>query len=163
MSETVQTLITSHRFFTGMKHEHIHAISACGQVKKFAAGEYMGRENEPAAEFFAVIDGRVAIESYLPGRHPAVLQTMHGGDVVGWSWLFSPHHWVFDAKALEPTTAIVFNGACLRAACDHNPVLGFELMKRMAHVMTSRLKAARIQLLDLYGHQDKERTFGVGS
>jgi CRP/FNR family cyclic AMP-dependent transcriptional regulator len=80
-----------------------------------------------------------------------VLQTLEPGEIVGWSWLFPPYRWNFDVRALEPLGAIAFDGACLRGKCDRDPALGYTLMKRFARVLSERLGAARLQLLDLYG------------
>jgi len=70
---------------------------------------------------------------------------------VGWSWLVPPYHWLFDARAVEPTGAVVFDGLCLRGKCEEDPRLGYELMKLVSQVMFSRLVATRVRLLDLYG------------
>jgi len=48
--------------------------------------------------------------------------------------------------------AVRMDGACLRGKCDADPRLGYELMQRFAGLMTSRLQATRLQLLDVYGH-----------
>jgi uncharacterized membrane protein YgcG len=71
--------------------------------------------------------------------------------VVGWSWLVPPYSWLFDARAVEPTGAVAFDGLCLRGKCEEDPKLGYELMKLVSQVMFSRLVAARVRLLDLYG------------
>jgi hypothetical protein len=47
--------------------------------------------------------------------------------------------------------ALAFDGACLRGKCDEDPGLGYEFMKRFAKIMTERLRATRLQLLDVYG------------
>jgi hypothetical protein len=71
--------------------------------------------------------------------------------VVGWSWLFAPHAWRFDGRAVTDVRATAFDGACLRAKCEQDPALGFELMKRFAAVLSARLAATRLRLLDVYG------------
>ena len=71
-----------------------------------------------------------------------------GGGLLGWSWLFPPYIWHFDARAVEPTTAIFFYGTILREYCDKDPALGLELFKRMSEVMTRRLQRARIHLIE---------------
>ncbi len=95
------------------------------------------------------------VGSDLSGKAVAVLadynQTVAEGDVLGWSWLFPPYRWVFDAQALELTRALVFDGTCLRGKCEDDHNLGYELMKRFAHVVVQRLQATRLQLLDVYG------------
>ncbi|HEV2460023.1 MAG TPA: hypothetical protein VGS80_16825, partial [Ktedonobacterales bacterium] len=46
--------------------------------------------------------------------------------------------------------AVAFDGACLRAKCDADHELGYELMRRFAQVIVERLQATRLQLLDVY-------------
>ena len=82
---------------------------------------------------------------------PVTLQTLGEGEILGWSWLFPPYVSQFDARAREDVRATAFDGACLRNKCDADPVLGYDLMKRMARLVSSRLEAARRQLLDVYG------------
>jgi CRP-like cAMP-binding protein len=81
-----------------------------------------------------------------------MVQTVGEGEVLGVSWLFPPYRWQFDAHALEPTRAISFDATCLRAKCDEDPALGYELMQRLAETMSRRLRSARIRMLDLYSH-----------
>jgi hypothetical protein len=71
--------------------------------------------------------------------------------VIGWSWLFAPHRWNFDARALSQVRATAFDGACLRGKCEEDPAFGYDLMKRFARVMTERLQWTRLRLLDIYG------------
>ena len=69
------------------------------------------------------------------------------GDVLGWSWLFPPFSWNFQARAIEPTSAIVLSGAHLLVTAEGNHDFGYELMKRVAQVVIHRLQATRKQLL----------------
>jgi hypothetical protein len=66
---------------------------------------------------------------------------------MGWSWLFPPHYWHFDARVLEPTTAIFFYGTRLREQCEQNHALGYEVIKRMSAIVIERLQASRAQVL----------------
>ena len=78
-----------------------------------------------------------------------IIDTIGAGDLLGWSWMFSPYTWQFTARASKPTTAIFFYGTILREYCERDHSLGYELLKRMAAVMTRRLQAARQKMLDL--------------
>ena len=53
---------------------------------------------------------------------------------------------------MEPTRAIALDGKCLRVKCESDHDLGYELLKRFAHIMEQRLEATRLQLLDIYGN-----------
>ena len=73
--------------------------------------------------------------------------TIGAGEVLGWSWLIPPYQWHFDARAVEETDAIFFYGTALRARCEDDHDLGYELMLRVAAVVMLRLQSARDQLL----------------
>jgi hypothetical protein len=70
--------------------------------------------------------------------------------VVGWSWLFAPHQWRFGAVAGDLTAALAFDATAVRALCDADPALGYELTNRFMAVVLDRLHAARVRLMDLY-------------
>jgi CRP/FNR family cyclic AMP-dependent transcriptional regulator len=126
-------------------------LVGCTKTVGFEAGETLFREGEPADVFYILRRGRVALELYVPARGPLTIETVESGEVVGWSWLFPPFTWHFDARAVAPVRAIEVNGACLRDKCDDDPLLGYELMKRFSGVLVDRLNATRLQLADLYG------------
>jgi CRP/FNR family cyclic AMP-dependent transcriptional regulator len=76
-----------------------------------------------------------------------LIQIIGAGDVLGWSWLFPPFCWHFDARAVKPTEAIFIYGTRVRELCDEDHDLGYELMKRTAEVVIRRLQATRRHLL----------------
>ena len=149
--ETIDDLLGRHPFFTGLKPEYLALIAGCGQNVHFAPGAYLLREGGAADQFFAIRGGHVAVETYVPSRGAVTLQTLGDGEILGWSWLFPPYVWQFDARAQGDVRATAFDGACLRSKCDADPTLGYELMKRLARLVSSRLDATRRQLLDVYG------------
>lgn len=137
--------------FAGLDPGYLEFIAGCGANRVFEAGEHLAHEGDPADSFFVIRHGRIALEVAAPGRGDLMIETLGEGAVVGWSWLFPPHRWSFDARAMEQTRVIAFDGACLRGKCDEDKALGYELMQRFAAVMLDRLQATRLQLLDVYG------------
>ena len=132
--------------------EQRRLISGCGQNVAFAAGERLMAVGDSAETFFALRRGSVAVE-LVPGvGAPVVIETLTTGDVVGWSWLFEPHLTQFDVRARTDVGAIAFDGACLRGKCEADHDLGYELIRRFAELITRRLQATRLRLLDIYGH-----------
>ena len=149
--ETLERILAAHPFFEGLEARHVALLVSCATNMRFDAGTFLFRAGEEANQFFLLRDGRVALELTAPGREPLVLQTLGPGDILGWSWLIPPYHWMFDAVVVEPTRAFSLDGKCLRGKCEADHDLGYELLKRFAHIMEERLQATRLQLLDLYG------------
>lgn len=146
----IEDVLREHPFTTGMRPEHLRELAGCAREVLLAAGTFPIREGDAADTFYALRDGAVAIEVHAPSG-PLVVQTLHAGDVLGWSWLFPPYRSAFDARVVEPARALAFNAPCLRGKAERDHELGYALMLRMARVFTSRLAATRLQLLDLYG------------
>jgi CRP/FNR family transcriptional regulator, cyclic AMP receptor protein len=149
--KTIEALLGEHPYFQGMSPAYLALIAGCGRNVQFQPGQYIHREGQEANTFYAIRQGKVALEMFAPGRGPVTLHTLGEGEVVGWSWLFPPYRWLFDARAVELTRAVHFDGLCLRGKCEADPVMGFDFMKRFAQVAVARLDAARLQLLDVYG------------
>ena len=80
-----------------------------------------------------------------------MIETLDPGEIVGWSWIFPPYVWHFDARAVDEVRVVSFDGACLRGKCESDHALGYELMRRFAGVMIDRLLHTRLRLLDVYG------------
>lgn len=144
--KSLESLVAEHPFLAGMSPEHVKILAASAMQTQFAAGEMIFREGEPANRFYLIQEGCVALESAPQDREEVLIQTIGAGDVLGWSWLFPPYYWHFDARTVEPTRAIFFYGTRLREQCEENPGLGFELMKRFAQVLIKRLQSTRKQL-----------------
>jgi len=98
--------------------------------------------------------GDVALEITSPGRRTLVLSTVHDGDIVGASWLMPPYRWNSDARARTHVRALGFDAGCLRDKCEEDPRVGYAMMKRFTPLMVSRLQAAYLQLLDVYGRPE---------
>jgi len=150
--QTLDELIASAPTFAGLAPEHLALIAGCASNERFDAGEYLFREGAAAERFFLIRHGAVSLEVDAPGRGALVIETLHQGDVAGWSWLFEPYRWELDARAREPVAVVAFDGLCLRGKCEIDHELGYQLMRRFAASLTERLQATRMQLLDVYGH-----------
>jgi CRP-like cAMP-binding protein len=92
--------------------------------------------------------GKVVLDAHTGDGERVLIQTLTGGDVLGWSWLFPPYYWHFDARAVEATEAVFFFGTPLRNECEADHELGYELLKRMSEVVINRLHVTRRQLLE---------------
>jgi len=145
--QSVEKIISTHPFLEGMSPHQLRLLSDCAMPARFAANELIFHEGDPASRFYLLQTGRVALESQAYGKCKTLIQTLGAGDILGWSWLFPPYFWHFDARALEPTDAIFIYGTPLRDECESDHEFGYELMKRLAAVMMKRLQATRWKLL----------------
>jgi CRP/FNR family transcriptional regulator, cyclic AMP receptor protein len=151
--ETLERILASHPFFDDLRTKDLALIVGCASNVRFDAGSFLFRVGEEANQFFLLRAGRVALEIARPGGEPLVVQTLGAGEILGWSWLIPPYFWKLDARAVEAIRAIALDGKCLRGKCEGDHDLGYELLKRFAHVVEERLLATQLQLLDVYGRE----------
>ena len=154
MLKDIDALLAEHSFFKDFPWSYRELLAGCGRNVQVHPG-LLAKAGDPANQFFAIRRGRVSIELHSPERGPLIVYTAESGDVVGWSWLFPPYRWKFDVRAMEQVHAISFDGECLRGKCERDPAMGFEFMKRFAHVFMERLEGTRLQVLDVYGSPTK--------
>jgi CRP-like cAMP-binding protein len=150
--QTIAELLQDVPAFRDLSEEWLELIAGCATNEHFADGEYLMREGTPADTFHVLRHGAVALETYVPNRGPLTLETIHEGDLLGWSWLVPPYRTAFDARAVGTTRTVAFDGRCLRGKCRAEPALGYDLLSRFLTVIVERLEATRVRLLDVYGH-----------
>jgi CRP/FNR family cyclic AMP-dependent transcriptional regulator len=148
--ESLERLLREHPFLRTMPDRHLEFMTGCAANLRFTAGQLLFKEGDPADAAYLVRDGRVALEIHAPGAGSTQIATIERGQVFGWSWLFPPYRWNFDARAIETVRAITFNGECLRGKCEADHDLGYELLKRFLQEIDRSLARAHLQLLDMY-------------
>jgi len=152
-TEDLTEILRQHPFLADLSDQHMQTLIGCASNVRFEEGSYLIREGQVADKFFLVRSGRVALEIDLSERGSLRIQTVGAGEVLGWSWLISPFRWHFSGCAVADVRAIALDGKCLRTKCEADHDFGFEMLKRLSHVMEQRLEATRLQLIDVYGNE----------
>jgi len=143
----IEKQLAAHPFLKGMSPHHFELLALCAMPTEFDAGQIVLREGEPATGFYLMESGTVVLEGKADDGKRVVIDTISAGEPLGWSWLFPPYLWSFDARATEPCTAICLSGLLLRQHRDDDLTLSQELHKRVCEVMVRRLRAARNKLV----------------
>ncbi|MFF4713164.1 cyclic nucleotide-binding domain-containing protein [Streptomyces eurythermus] len=116
----------------------------------FAPGTRLFQEGQRADRFWIVRNGIVALDLHVPGRRPAVIESLGHGELVGWSWHFPPYLWHMGAAATTPVRAWEFDAESVRVVCAEDPAFGRAVAVWVGGVAAQRLHATRVRLLDLY-------------
>jgi CRP-like cAMP-binding protein len=138
-------------FSRGLDPGQVDQLAQIANPVEWAAGTVVFREGDRDALLYVVQEGRVAIEIAVPGRGRVTILTVGPGEVFGWSSIFHQRPKTASARAIESTTALALDAIRLRELCDADPRLGYVLTRRILEVVSERLKATRMQLLDIYG------------
>ncbi len=148
--ETLDRLIAEHPFSNALETRHLKFLVGCASNVRFEPGQFVFREGGEANQCYLIRHGKVTLEIDAPPRGSVTIQTLGGGDVLGWSQLFPPYRWKFSARAIEPTLAIALDGKCLREKSEEDHDLGYELLQRFSRVIHERLDATRLRLIKIY-------------
>lgn len=150
-SETsLEKVLAAHAFVKDMAPHLRQILSDLAMRVSFVPNEIIFREGDPANRFYLIHTGKVVLEAHTAVGDRVMIETLGAGDVLGWSWLFPPYYWHFDARAVEATEAVFFFGTPLRTECEEDHELGYELLKRMSEIVINRLQVTRRQLLDCH-------------
>jgi CRP/FNR family transcriptional regulator, cyclic AMP receptor protein len=147
--------IAGHPFCAGLLAEDLAGMAEGASERRLGAGDFVIRHGGLADALYLLVDGDVSLEMADPGRDPTTLETLHGGDTIGWSWLFPPSTWAFDARCRTATSLWCLDGAHLRHLMASDPRFGLELALRVGRLVAERLHATRAQLLAIRWHDDR--------
>jgi CRP/FNR family transcriptional regulator, cyclic AMP receptor protein len=146
-------------WFRELKEEHLKKIADMAFVHRFKAGEIFFREGDPQGNIYFVIEGRVALDMFIPHRGKVRFYTAEQGDLVGWSSVTpSIHQRTAGAVAVIDTVAIGMDAAKLNELCEEDHDLGFLFMRRLANDVANRLLVTRLQLMDIFAKPAETKT-----
>lgn len=135
-------------FLRGMADGHLATLASLCQHIAVPARQRLFEEGATADRFWLIDAGRVTIDTTVPGRGRLIIASLGRGDVIGLAWLMPPYQWRFGAVTTQPMQAYEFDARAVRAACDEDPSLGYELGRRVSGVLVRRLEAIHGRLLE---------------
>jgi len=147
--ELIRHQVATHPFMAGLEPDDVAWLQAHAITEEYAGRATIFEAGGDADSFYLVRTGLVALriaEERIPGR---IVQTIHEGSALGWSWLFPPYEWQFTAEATTEVRLLRFPAAELRQAFLDDPGFGYRLVARLAATMAERLHHARSRLQDL--------------
>jgi CRP/FNR family transcriptional regulator, cyclic AMP receptor protein len=162
MTGPLAARISAHPFFAALTDAQLAALSEDAITETFTAGQRLFDEGGIADRFWLIEQGNIALDMRIPGRGDQIVETLGPGTVLGWSWLHPPYRWHFGAMARVATTTIAFDAASVRRRCDADPAFGYAALRSFTPVITERLQATRLRLLDLYAAPSQVRHADIG-
>lgn len=145
-SDELAARLAAHPFARDLDAAHVEALLELAGEVELAAGEFVFHHGRPAETMYLLTAGDVALEVAVPGHAPIILQSLHEGDVLGWSWLWPPYAWHLDAHCRTAVSAIAIDAVRLREALAADPGMGSVVAMRIGGMLVDRLQHARDQL-----------------
>jgi CRP-like cAMP-binding protein len=142
---TLEKRLAQHPFLRSVSGDNVRLLAGDAVSLAFKPGERLFRRGQTAKYLFLIEKGRVQVglrskKSFIP------IASLGAGDNLGWSWVFAPFKWKFEAVAQTSVEALALEGKPVVAQMGHYPLLGYELMKQLALSLSRGLEATRRQL-----------------
>jgi CRP/FNR family transcriptional regulator, cyclic AMP receptor protein len=148
MGGEIADRLREHPFSGGFCPEHIAHLAAMATEIQFPAGETVFHEGDQSSRFYLLVSGSVGLEVRSPDG-PMRVARLFAGEVLGWSAVTGGTGQQFQARALEDTRALAFDGARLRHDCEADYSFGFRFARAVLNAMAGRLHAIRARLPDI--------------
>lgn len=152
----VTAALAAHPFLEGLQPAHFEKLAALACEVTFEADQIIFREGDPSSFFYLILSGKVALEIAAAG-HFITIQTVGDGDELGWSSLLDQVNKQFRARSVEPVRALAFDGARLVACFEQDHEFGYMLLRKVLATVADRLRATRLQVLDVYARRGAAR------
>ncbi len=126
--------------FEGLSAEILDRIQAMAMEEKVQEGHIFFRAGDPADFLYVLKEGQVALTT--GGASPITFPIGETGAVFGWSALVEPRAYTATSESTMPTTVLKLDGTALLQLFEDHPRDGLLVLRRLARVMASRLKAS---------------------
>ncbi len=126
------------------------AMLSLAQSFHYGTGETIFREGDPARMLYLMKTGTVALEIQIPSKGRQTILTVGPGEPFSWSALVEPQIQTASARAVEKTEMLGIKSEAMADLFSKQPRVGFEVYRALAVVITKRLEATRLQLLDVF-------------
>ena len=141
-------------FFADFSPDELKQLAMLAEEQSLNTGQTLFAEGERADKFYFLIEGEADIMLTI-GEQERVhtsLSTVPAGDLLGWSALIEPRLYTASARVTRPSRVMAFAGAELEQVAAANPHFYGLFMKKLAQLISHRLRDTRTQLLSLAVH-----------
>jgi len=157
MSEFVLNALRSMEFTQEFEPKQLEKLASISTYVTFSEGAMIFREGDGSELVYLILEGEVSLLTQVPGHNQVTILTIGPGQFLGWSSLFPPKKKTAGAQTNIPTRTIAINAQHLLEACKEDHDIGYEIMWRIAQVVSERLSASRDQLLEMFEPAKKSR------
>lgn len=148
--------IKSIPWFFDLSSESILRLISIAELISFDSGQVIFQEGDQHPYLYIVLEGKVSLESSVPGYGIIPIFTAEALDVIGWSSLTPVvRQKPCTATATENTKLLAFNAQALMSFCETDCELGFVIMRRLSNIVASHFLTHRLTLLQIIANHSQ--------
>jgi CRP-like cAMP-binding protein len=141
--------------FGSLSDDQLQAIAQLGQEESFGSGEEIFKQDQKGKTLYVLLDGSVTL-MFTVGTEAReetdlMVETLEEpGSVFGTSSLVNPFVYNVTARCTEPARALAIDSVGFREIIRREPIIGFEVMTKLAQIYFNRLNTTRAAVTSLF-------------
>ena len=163
-------LLIKFKFFSDIAPEALEKIASKCEIQEFNPKDTVFRFEDPAEHFYGLIGGEIELSLVFTDRvlkteveyeeavharmvdeeKQIVVDVVHPGQVFGWASMIGSGRRTVTAQCTEKSRVFAIAAADLMAMFDADHSLGYFFMKRMAGIISKRLKNRTDKLIEAW-------------
>lgn len=135
--------------FLNLPETVLDRIAMLGQECFFSQGDTIFREGEQADKLHFLLAGDVLLKIKLTSRPESITVSAVSQmfEIFGWSGIVPPYHYTASAVCETDCKILAIPGVKFMEILEENPEAGFIVMRRLAELISGRLRNSRQVLL----------------
>jgi CRP/FNR family cyclic AMP-dependent transcriptional regulator len=145
--------------FAELSDEDLEEISKYCSLRSYRAGEYAAVQGKSTELLMIMNGGKAAVEMWVEvprDNYTITIATLTKGRVCAWSALVPPNVLTASIKCIENTPMITIHREDFERILAAKPTLAAAVMRKLAGVISSRLRDSNTQLTNLSAEILKE-------
>ena len=164
-------MLSKMKIFSGVQGEKLSEIASKCSLMETKADEVIFKQGDEARDFYGLLEGEVELSlvfkdeflrldiryeySIIAKREivekPIVVETIHPGEVFGWSSVVTDGRWTAGARCSKPSRIFSIPAKIFKSILDKDPSLGYAVMQNLNEVVSSRLQHRTDKLIEAWG------------
>ncbi len=141
--------------FGSLPDAQLKAIAQLGQEETFGPGEEIFKQDQKAKTLYVLLDGAVTlmftVGTEAQEETDLMVETLdQTGSVFGTAALINPFIYNVTARCAKSTKALAIDSAGFQDIIRHEPIIGFEVMTKLAQIYFNRLNTTRTAITNLF-------------
>jgi CRP/FNR family cyclic AMP-dependent transcriptional regulator len=135
--------------FEGLTEEQLKAIADICEEVTCQHGEVLFWESDPAEWLYILLEGEINIFAKLSSRPERVTLSVLNQpyQTLAWSGLVAPNVYTASALCESDCRLVGIDGQALMELLEQDKEIGFVVMRRIAELISSRMRNTRFALL----------------
>jgi CRP-like cAMP-binding protein len=141
--------------FKSLSDDQLKAIAHLGQEKSFKPGEEIFKQEQKAKTLYVLLDGAVTlmftVGTEAEQETDLMVETLkQAGSVFGTAALMNPYVYNVTARCVKSTKSLAIDSAGFQEIIRRDPLIGFEVMTKLAQLYFNRLNTTRTAITNLF-------------